>query len=214
MQKPGDPARLAPTVCLIADGSISGTRLVTFIGAATRAGVDQIQLRARHLEGGALMALARTIIGAAAGTPARLVVNDRLDVAIGAGAAGVHLRGDSFPSARVRDVTPSGFLIGCSVHSEEEAAAADAGGCCDYLVFGSVFPSASKSADHRPAGLAVLRRVCGRVRTPVLAIGGITVATALSVREAGAAGIAAISLFRDCADLGQTVGALKRIFDR
>ncbi len=199
---------------MIADGSMAGASLAALMGVAARAGVDLIQVRARHLEGKALTELARMAVDAAAGTPARVIVNDRLDVAVAAGAAGVHLRGDSFPGARVRAVAPPGFLIGRSVHSDEEAVQAEADGGCDYFVFGSVFASTSKPADHRPAGLAALRRVCGRVRTPVLAIGGITVATAGRVREAGAAGIAAIGLFRDCADLRQTVDALKLAFDR
>jgi thiamine-phosphate pyrophosphorylase len=193
---------------------MSDTPLAALVGSATSAGVDVIQLRARHLEGAALTHLARTAIRAAAGTQARVVVNDRLDVAVAAGASGVHLRGDSFPAGRARSVTPPGFLIGRSVHSVEEAVSVDAAGECDYLLFGSVFPSTSKPPDHRPAGLAALRRVCECVRTPVLAIGGITVATAGLVRDAGAAGVAAISLFRDCDDLPQTVGALKLAFGR
>lgn len=193
---------------------MAGTSLEALVGSAARAGVDLIQLRARHLEGAAVTELTRTFVRAAAGTQARIVVNDRLDVAVAAGASGVHLRGDSFPADRVRRVTPPGFLIGRSVHCVEEAVSVDAGGQYDYLLFGSVFASASKPADHRPAGLAALRRVCERVRTPVLAIGGITLASAGLVRDAGAAGVAAISLFRDCDDLPQTVRALKLALGR
>lgn len=203
-----------PIVCMVTDRrSIGESSLITSIGAAARAGVDLIQIRERDLDAGALMRLTRAAMDAMSGTAARLVVNDRLDVALPAGAAGVHLRGDSFAAARVRSVAPAGFLVGRSVHSEEEAAEVDAAGACDYLVFGSVFPSSRKPAGHQTVGLDALRRVCARVRTPVLAIGGISVATAARVSSGGAAGVAGIGLFQNASDLAETVRALRSAFD-
>jgi thiamine-phosphate pyrophosphorylase len=139
-------------------------------------------------------------------------VNERLDVALATGAAGVHLRGDSLPASRARTLAPAGFLIGRSVHSEEEAVRVEAAGGCDYLLFGTVLPSGSKSPSHQAVGLAALERVCRRVRLPVLAIGGMTVAAASAVRDAGAAGMAAIGLFKQASDLPGMVRALRSSF--
>jgi thiamine-phosphate pyrophosphorylase len=187
----------APVVCMVTDGVLMGEAAFTALVAATaRAGVDVIQVRERDVEAGMLMRRTRAAIDAVSGTAARVVVNDRLDVALAAGAAGVHLRGDSFAAARARSLASDGFLVGRSVHSDEEAAQVEAAGGCDYLIFGTVFPSTHKPAGHQPAGLEALRRVCARVRIPVLAIGGITVENAALASAAGAAGVAGISLFQ------------------
>ncbi len=143
----------------------------------------------------------------------RVVVNDRLDVAIAAGAAGVHLRADSIPASRAREVAGAGFVVGRSVHEEEEASAIEAAGGCDYLIFGTVFQTPSKPVGHLVAGVRNLANVCARVRVPVLAIGGISIETAAAAVGAGASGVAAISLFRDASDLTQTAAALRRRFD-
>lgn len=183
------------------------------IAGAARAGIALLQVRDRGLDARALVALARAAVAAAAGTPALVVVNDRLDVALAAGAGGVHLRGDSFPAADARGLVPPGFVIGRSVHAEDEAVGADEEGACDYLLFGTVFPSASKPPGHPAAGAGALRQVCRRVRMPVLAIGGITTANAAAIGAAGAAGAAAIGIFRD-GDIAQTAGALRAALER
>jgi thiamine-phosphate pyrophosphorylase len=174
---------------------LSLDELVARAAHAVSAGVDVIQIRERDLPDGQLAALVRRIAGLAAGTSTRVMVNDRADVAIAAGAAGVHLRGDSLPASRVRMTAPEGFLIGRSVHSLAEVDAAAAGGGCDYLLFGTVFPSAGKPDGHPVAGLDALRAACARSSLPVIAIGGINEENAALVRAAGAAGFAAVGLF-------------------
>ena len=139
----------------------------------------------------------RGVLSAVSGTGVRVVVNDRIDVAIAAGAAGVHLPSSAPAAARVRRLVPSGFLIGRSVHAGDDLGALERAGGCDYLTFGTVFRSAGKPPDHRPAGIESLRRAGAATRLPVLAIGGITVAVAAEVTGAGAAGVAAIGLFLD-----------------
>jgi thiamine-phosphate diphosphorylase len=202
-----------PIVCMVTAGNAAGSRdLLRSIESAARAGVDLIQIRERHLPARDLLTLTTAALEAVAGTPSRVIVNDRLDVALSAGAHGVHLRGDSFPAAAVRRLTPDGFIVGRSVHSPEEAAAADAVGGCDYLVFGTVFASPTKPAGHRPAGVDALRAACARVGVPVLAIGGVTPANASSLRRAGASGLAGIGIFAD--DLPGTVSLLRNAFDR
>jgi thiamine-phosphate diphosphorylase len=174
---------------------LSTDDLVVRAAHAVRLGVDVIQVRERDLPDVELAALVRRIAGVAAGTSTRVMVNDRADVAIAAGAAGVHLRGDSMPASAVRSFAPDGFVIGRSVHSLAEVDAAVAGGGCDYLLFGTVFPSAGKPGGHPVAGLDALRAACTRSPLPVIAIGGITEENAALVRDAGAAGFAAVGLF-------------------
>jgi thiamine-phosphate diphosphorylase len=157
--------------------------------------VDLIQIRERGLEDRDLLALTLQIRHATSDTTARIVINDRVDVALAAGVDGVHLPARAIPAARVRPIVPERFLIGRSVHSEEEAAAAARDGGCDYLIFGSVFDSASKPSGHVPAGLDALRRVSALVKLPVLAIGGVTWSRVPEIVKTGAAGIAAIGLF-------------------
>ena len=168
-----------------------------------------MQIREPRLPDPALLGLTRQ----AGETGIKTLVNDRLDVALAAGADGVHLRGHSFSAARVRERVGKAFLIGRSVHDLAEAGAADREGGCDYLLFGTVFPSRSKPEGHRVAGLDALREVCHRVSLPVIAIGGITRERAAEVRAAGAAGIAAIGLFDDTESLRSTVEFVRRSFD-
>jgi thiamine-phosphate pyrophosphorylase len=188
---------------------------------AIESGVDLIQVRERDLEAAGLLALVSELLAIARGTTTRIVVNDRLDVALAAGADGVHLRADSMPVAAARRLAPAAFLVGCSVHSAAEAVAA-AG--ADYLVAGTVFPSPSKPAVQRLLGVDGLRAIVSAASAPVLAIGGITAARLDAVAAAGAAGVAAIGLFmraRDRADaagcgaidLRATVADLRKRFD-
>ena len=171
--------------------------LVEHIAAAARAGVHLIQIRERDLNARALTRVAAAAVDAVRGTATRILVNDRTDVALASGAHGVHLRGDSAPARRIRAIVPQGFLIGRSVHSREEAERAGAEGGLDYLMFGTVFETASKPG-VRAAGPATLAAIASSVPLPVLAIGGVTVSRMAGVAKAGAAGFGAIGLFGDC----------------
>ena len=170
--------------------------LVEHIAAAARAGVHLIQIRERDLDARDLTRVAAAAVEAVRGTATRILVNDRTDVALASGAHGVHLRGASAPARRIRAIVPQGFLIGQSVHSREEADRAAAGGGLDYLMFGTVFETASKPG-VRAAGPARLAAIARGRPLPVLAIGGITISRMAEVAETGAAGVAAIGLFGD-----------------
>ena len=197
---------MGPVLCLVSDRQRLGpagagpaaldAALVACVRGAARAGVHLVQVRERGLEGGPLTRLVAQCVDAAAGTATRVIVNDRFDVAMAAGAHGVHLPGHGAPAARVRAVAPRGFLIGRSVHHASEASRVEAEGGLDYLVFGTVFPSTSKPG-VAAAGIAGLAAAVAAVRLPVLAIGGVTPERAADVRDAGAAGIAAIGAFAD-----------------
>jgi thiamine-phosphate pyrophosphorylase len=165
--------------------------LLTQVRHAVQAGVDLIQIRERDLEAAALAALAREVLAAARGTPTRVVVNDRLDVALACGADGVHLRSDSMSVGAARQLAPAPFVIGRSVHRIDELAAAHG---ADYVIAGTVFSSASKPDGHPLLGVEGLRAIVRKATAPVLAIGGVTMARLDAVAAAGASGIAAIGL--------------------
>ena len=172
-----------------------------------------MQVRERDLDGGPLLRLVQRCVAATRGTRARVLVNDRLDVALAARADGVHLRSDSMSARRARSIAPAGFVIGRSVHDVDAARrAADEG--VDYLLFGTVFETASKPG-RAPAGVGALARVAEATRIPVLAVGGVSVDRASMLKQAGAAGLAAIGLFNDPAagHIPALVGHLERAFD-
>jgi thiamine-phosphate pyrophosphorylase len=184
-----------PIVCLITDRhrlpDSSFTSLLNQIHAAAAAGVQLVQLRERDLEGRDLLELTRQAMATVRGTATRVLVNDRLDVALTAPAHGVHLRGASFRPSRARSIAPAGFLIGRSVHSVDDAAAT-ANERVDYVLFGNIFETASKPGQPG-VGLDALRAAVRATSVPVLALGGITVARVPQVLETGAAGFAGIS---------------------
>ena len=185
-----------PIICLVTDRQRTGTEddQVRLAGVAAEAGVTLVHVRERDLDDRQLYDLTTRIVDAVRTTPAKVVVNDRVDVALGAGAHGVHLRADSFPAARVRRIVPGPFIIGRAVHSAAEAADA---GDVDYVVMGTVFPTRSKRQGTALAGLAGLEAACRVSPVPVLAIGGVAADNLANVAAAGAAGIAAIGLFSD-----------------
>ena len=191
---------MRPVICMITAPAHGGPgeeeALVDRVGTAARAGVHLIQIRQPQLEGRALARLVERSVLAAQGTAARIVVNDRVDVALAAGAHGVHLRGDSMPASRVRAIAPRAFVIGRSVHTPGEAARVEQDGGLDYVIFGTVFASNSKPGVDA-AGLDALTEVCAAVALPVLAVGGMTPARLDAVARVGAAGCAAIGLFAD-----------------
>ena len=180
-------------LCLVTDRRLRSP--IEQASEAADAGIDLIHVRERDLEAAELSALVEGVVRATRGSGTRVVVNDRVDVAMACGAAGVHLRGDSMPAARVRDVAPAGFLIGCSVRSAEEALRA--GRDADYLIAGTVFPTTSKPGLRDCLGLDGLASISRCVSLPVLAIGGMSIARAAEIAAAGAAGLAAIGLFAD-----------------
>jgi thiamine-phosphate pyrophosphorylase len=165
-----------------------------FLADAVEAGVDVIQLRERDLEAGQLRDLAARVGRRAADTRTRVLVNDRGDVARAAGADGVHLRADGPPVSRVRTLSSGRFIVGRSAHTIAEARAADDDGA-DYVLFGTVFPGGSKGGAPGNDRLLVLQEAARSARTPVVAIGGIDPGRAARCLQAGAAGVAAISIF-------------------
>jgi thiamine-phosphate pyrophosphorylase len=184
------------------------------IRRAAAAGADWIQIREKDLEARALVELARFAAAETRGTAARVLVNDRLDVALAAAAAGVHLGEKSLPLEMAiewrRSAGRLNFTIGVSCHSLESARAAERGGG-DYIFFGPVFATPSKAAFGPPQGIERLREVCASVEIPVLAIGGVNLENARACVAAGAAGVAAIRLFQDAKNEAELAAILKGI---
>ncbi len=195
------------------------------IRAAIRAGVDWAHIREKDLAGKQLLMLVRGSVTAAREIaqlePRRetqIYVNDRLDVALAAAAAGIHLGGESLPIADVvrwcnEGNAPSQFKIGLSCHSIETAREAEHGGA-NYIFFGPIFETPSKRSFGPPQGIERLRQVCGAVRIPVIAIGGLNESNAEQCIRAGAAGIAGIRLFQDTASAESLADFISRMHDQ
>ena len=175
---------------------------LALIRSAAAAGIDLVQIRESGLTDRALGALVERAVEAARGTSTRILVNDRVDIALAHGADGVHLKGDSVPAARVREHAGADWIVGRSIHGLDEGRAAAAGGGLDYVSLGTVFATLSKPG-RRPLGAELLRQATEALPLPVLAIGGVTPERVSKIAASGAAGVAAIGMFVDLARLPQ-----------
>jgi thiamine-phosphate pyrophosphorylase len=171
-------------------------RLVHCVIRAIHDGVQRIQVREKDLCARELCLLVRRIVALAHPHGTQVLVNSRLDVALAAGADGVHLAGNAVAPKILRTIVPPAFLIGVSTHTLADLCAAQAEGA-DFAVFGPVFPVLSKPGYDSHAGLAGLREAVNAVTMPVIALGGITPQNAAGCILAGAAGIAGISMFQN-----------------
>ena len=180
-------------LCGSRDEGARSTCLIEQARFAAAAGVDVIQLREPDLDGGPLAALAKAIVALTRGSATRVVVNERLDVALATGADGVHLRGDSFDATRVRSCVPAGFLVGRSIHSAVDLRNV---GPVDYVIAGTVWATPSKPDGHALLGPEGLAAIVAASSLPVLGIGGVGLERVPALAAAGAAGLAAIGAFQ------------------
>lgn len=219
-----------PILCCVTDrksltpaaGESQFGALLKQIVTAAVAGVDWIQIREKDASGREIFDLTRAALAkvseakGSAQHSTRIIVNDRLDVAVAAHAGGVHFGENSLSPSDVRGWMSlncgrnfnQGFAVGVSCHSLESCKAAEVSGA-DYIFFGPTFATPSKSAFGAPQGLELLSSVCNTIKVPVLAIGGITDENAPSCSSAGAAGIAAIRLFQNPQTIAATVSAMR-----
>lgn len=178
------------------------------VQAAATAGIDLIQVREPDLEAGALVSLVRSFMHLVAGTAAKVLVNDRVDVALAANASGVQLKERSVLPGEVRRIAPPGFVIGCSIHSVASVAARNA---ADFLIAGTVRPTVSKpSVDYLDeAGLRQIVEAAGEQK--VLGIGGLDIPSIPLLAATCAAGMAAVGAFIPAAGEDVTEFVQKRV---
>ena len=162
-------------------------------------GVRAVQLREKDLGGRELFVLAEKTKRLCERYQANLFVNDRVDVALGVDADGVHLGGDSMPVRAARELLGAEKLIGVSTHSIDEAREAEQEKA-DFILFGPVYLTASKAAYGEPQGLGRLKKVVEKIFLPVYAIGGVKVENIAEVKETGVRGIALISAVLSASD--------------
>jgi thiamine-phosphate pyrophosphorylase len=190
----------APSLYLVTDRRrTAGRPLLEIVERALDGGADGVQLREKDLSGAELVRLATALRRLTERYGARLLVNDRIDVALAADADGVHLPQDGIPPAAARELLGPGRLIAVSTHSSTEVSAA-VGGSADFVVFGPVYATPSKAAYGPPRGVRELAGAAAASRVPLLAIGGITRDRIDEVLGAGARGIAVISALLEADD--------------
>jgi len=192
-----------PLLCWVTDRRQlpAGRTFDAAVAAAIAEGVDWIQIREKDLPTPELLGITRATLARCVGAHVRVLVNDRLDVALAAGAHGVHLGRESLPAREVHQWFRSGMwggklLMGVSCHSVAEVQAAQSD-FADYAIFGPVFDTPSKRQFGPALGVAALRQACQSVQIPVLAIGGITREKMPECVEAGAVGMAAVRMFQE-----------------
>jgi len=162
-------------------------------------GTQLFQLRAKNSSAEKVLSVAEELLAILRPAGARLILNDRLDLAMAVGADGVHLGQSDLPPLDARNIAPDGFLIGLSTHTPAQVRAAS-NQPVDYLGFGPIFPTASKPDAETPQGIAGLRDVRQLTNLPLVAIGGITVAQVPEVRAAGADAVAMIGALEEATD--------------
>src|SRR6476659_10476251 len=212
---PLDPKR--PITYLITSGQTTPrttsnsdefVNILQLVQTAVEAELSLVQIREKALTTRVLYELVVQCVALTRGTRTKLMVNDRVDVALTATADGVHLTSESMPAAIVRQLCSTEFLIGASTHSSVAARIAREGGA-DFVLFGPIFETESKREFGPPQGLERLRHVSSELKTfPVIAIGGVTVANSAECFRAGASGVAAIRLFNDTRELSEKVTAM------
>jgi thiamine-phosphate pyrophosphorylase len=176
--------------------AIGGTgALIDNIARILDSGIEMVQIREKDLSTRALGRLLEQVLALPNPHDAKILVNDRTDLALAYGAHGVHLRADHIEPRLIRQIAPAGFLIGVSCHSIAELEAAERDGS-DFAVLGPIFATASKAQYGAPLGVEQLCEAVKAVHIPIFALGGITSANAGLCLSAGASGIAGISFFQ------------------
>ena len=214
------PKNLSPPILyLITPGATTETTspqspefqdILIQIRAAASAQINLVQIREKRLTARVLFELTERAVEITHASATRILVNDRADIAAGAGAQGVHLTTQSLDIAVIRNSFAPNFLIGASTHSWEEAQLAYEQGA-DFIVFGPIFSTKSKEQFGPPLGLEKLSDVCGNLDAfPVLALGGVSEVAARRCFEAGASGVAGISLFSEPAALASVAAAIRK----
>ena len=191
------------------DGCLQGRTLIDCVREALEDGVTLVQYRAKTASSAEMYAEALQLKALCDSFNVPLIINDRLDIAMAVGAAGVHLGQDDLPCAAARKILGEDYLIGVSAHNPSEAKAALQNGA-DYLGCGAVFGTATK-ADVQKLGTDGLAAICREKGLPVVGIGGVTADNYREVRAAGADGAAIVSGILAQSDIRATVKAIAKV---
>jgi thiamine-phosphate pyrophosphorylase len=206
----GTPLRFPSPLYAIIDADAARPLMCLELAQAVlAAGCRVVQLRMKDRPASSVLEVARAVRALARPPRALLIINDRADIAMAAGADGVHLGPEDLPVAAARRLLGPRVIVGRSTHSLEEARAAAADGA-DYVGFGPIFPTATKSLPFSPRGIEALREVCTALSIPVVAIGGITEATAQAAYQAGAA---AVAMIRDIGAAPDPTAKVRRLLE-
>ena len=179
--------------CITDRAQLRKETLLKNIARRMAEGIEMIQLRERDLSARELHALVEAVLQLPNPHGSKVLVNDRIDVALATCAAGVHLRGNSVAPSRIRGIAPSDFLVGVSCHTVDEVRRAAVEGA-SFAVLAPIYTTPGKGP---PLGIEVLTAAARAVRIPVLALGGVTTQRVRECLDAGAAGIAGITLFQN-----------------
>lgn len=191
------------------DGCLQGRALIDCVCEALEGGVTLVQYRAKTASSAEMYAEALQLKALCDSFNVPLIINDRLDIAMAVGAAGVHLGQDDLPCAAARKILGEDYIIGVSAHNPAEAKAALQSGA-DYLGCGAVFGTATK-ADVKKLGTDGLASICREKGLPVVGIGGVTADNYREVRAAGADGAAIVSGILAQPDISATVRAIAKV---
>lgn len=191
------------------DGCLQGRALIDCVREALEGGVTLVQYRAKTASSAEMYAEALQLKALCDSFKVPLIINDRLDIAMAVGAAGVHLGQDDLPCAAARKLLGEDYIIGVSAHNPAEAKAALQSGA-DYLGCGAVFGTATK-ADVKKLGTEGLTAICREKGLPVVGIGGVTADNYREVRAAGADGAAIVSGILAQPDIRATVKAIAKV---
>lgn len=191
------------------DGCLQGRALIDCVREALEGGVTLVQYRAKTAASAEMYAEALQLKALCDSFNVPLIINDRLDIAMAVGAAGVHLGQDDLPCAAARKILGEDYIIGVSAHNPAEAKAALQSGA-DYLGCGAVFGTATK-ADVKKLGTDGLAAICKAKGLPVVGIGGVTADNYREVRAAGADGAAIVSGILAQPDISATVRAIAKV---
>lgn len=198
------------SIYLVTDeGCLQGRALLDCVREALDGGVTLVQYRAKTASSAEMYAEALQLKALCDSFKVPLIINDRLDIAMAVGAAGVHLGQDDLPCAAARKILGEDYIIGVSAHNPAEAKAALQSGA-DYLGCGAVFGTATK-ADVKKLGTEGLTAICREKGLPVVGIGGVTADNYREVRVAGADGAAIVSGILAQPDIRTTVRAIARV---
>jgi len=206
-------APVDPRLYLVTDDTFCRRPLEEMVREAVEGGVTVVQLRLKQVSSRELFCMAVQLGNLLRPQGIPLFINDRLDIALAAGADGVHLGRTDLPWREARRLAPNPFLIGASVRTVSEALEAESAGV-DYVAVSPVFVTPTKPDAESPVGLEGIRRIRQAVRIPLVAIGGIHIGNAAEVIRAGCDGVAVVSAILGASDIRAAALELRRIVDQ